>query len=407
MSYWRGSSMSDDVAITIYYGPLSWYNQQLSSVDCESLLDAVYERDDESREQIVIHVQPSEDGTITRPPVETPEGARIKHLVAETGDFASLSDHVITNFPALVRRLNPKHLYLQNPPLQVHRNLERSFPGALKVEHYAYPSITRETLAEFRDHFSDHLVGQAAVKESLLTAMYPLTRPGRDKPVVLMFYGPSGVGKTETARFISGLTGGKLLRKQFSMFHSDKFASYVFGGTHSEGSFARDLLDRSSGVILIDEFDKANPVFYSAFYEVFDEGVFEDKNYRVKLGPALIICTSNYGSEDEIRQALGDALYSRFDALILFEPLSPDEIKQVIDRLVDGRFEALSLDERAALDSDEIKSLLHLRASSTGNVRKLRKLVDEVISLLLVRAVLDQTTDPEVAGTPDNEEAAV
>jgi ATP-dependent Clp protease ATP-binding subunit ClpA len=222
----------------------------------------------------------------------------------------------------------------------------------------------------------------------MLAALYPLTTDRRAKPVVLMFYGPSGVGKTETAQFINGLLGGKLLRKQFSMFHSDKFASYVFGGTHSESSFARDLLDRSSGVILIDEFDKANSVFHSAFYEVFDEGVFEDKNYRVQLGPALIICTSNYGSEDEIRQALGDALYSRFDALIPFEPLSSDEIKQVIDRLVDGRFEALSPDERAALDSDEIKSLLHARASSTGNVRKLGKLVDEVISLVLVRSML-------------------
>lgn len=140
-------------------GPLSWYNQQLSTVEYESLLDVVYERDDENHDQVVIHVQPGEDGTITRPKVEKPEAPRIKHLVAETGDFASLNDHVITNFPGLVRRLNPKRLYLHNPPLHVHRHLERSFPSALRVERYAYPSITRETLTEFRDHFSEHLVG--------------------------------------------------------------------------------------------------------------------------------------------------------------------------------------------------------------------------------------------------------
>jgi hypothetical protein len=84
--------------------------------------------------------------------------------------------------------------------------------------------------------------------------------------------------------------------------------------------------------------------------------------------------------------------------------LSSDEIKQVTDRLVDGRFDALSPDERAVLDSDEIKSLLHARASRTGNVRKLGKLVDEVISLLLVRAVLDEATDSHVAAVPDGEE---
>ena len=137
-------------------------------------------------------------------------------------------------------------------------------------------------------------------------------------------------GKTETAQFVNGLLGGTLLRKQFSMFHNEKFASYLFGGTHSEASFARDLLDRESGVILIDEFDKANSVFHSAFYQLFDGGAFEDKNYSIELGPSLIICTSNYGTEDEIRKALGDALYSRFDSLVHFKPLSKKEIRQAV-----------------------------------------------------------------------------
>lgn len=396
--------MSDEVAITIYYGPLSWYNQQLRKVKYESLLDVVYERDDENREQVVIHVQPGEDGRITRPNVEKPEAPRIKHLVAETGDFASLNDHVITNFPGLVRRLNPKHLYLHNPPLHVHRHLERSFPDAFKVERYTYPAITRKTLTEFRDNYAERLVGQAAVKEALLTAMYPLTRPGRSKPVVLMFYGPSGVGKTESSQFINGLLGGTLMRKQFSMFHSDQFASYVFGGRHSEPSFAHDLLDRESGVILIDEFDKANSVFHSAFYQLFDGGVFEDKNYSVEVGPALIICTSNYGTEEEIRQALGDALHSRFDALVQFKPLARDEIRQVIDRLVDSRYRKLEADERARLDVDDIKAKLYASAHSLGNVRKLGKLVDEVISLVLVRAVLDDV--PRDRKETDTKDAA-
>lgn len=241
----------------------------------------------------------------------------------------------------------------------------------------------------------------------MLAALYPLMNDKRKKPVVLMFYGPSGVGKTETVQFFNELLGGKLMRKQFSMFHSDKFASYVFGGSHSESSFARDLLNRSSGVILIDEFDKASPVFHSAFYEIFDEGVFEDKNYRVLLDKALIICTSNYRSEDEIRKALGDALYSRFDALIRFESLSPDEIKQVTSRLVDGSFKRLSANDQAMLDKEEIKSLLHVRASSISNVRKLGKLVDEVISLKLVRATLNEATDCGAVTFTDQKGAAI
>jgi ATP-dependent Clp protease ATP-binding subunit ClpA len=388
--------MASDTKVTVYYGPLSWFEKQLGKGSRRYLLDAVNERDEARRR--IRHTVDGQESAEEEAPAPRPD-----RLIAMSNDYASVHEHAITNFVGLVREINPKHLLLHNPPELIHTQLDRVFKT--KVESFVYPVVTRDTLIKFRDGFADYLVGQRAVRERMLAALYPLTTDRRAKPVVLMFYGPSGVGKTETAQLINGLLGGKLLRKQFSMFHSDKFASYVFGGTHSEGSFARDLLDRSSGVILIDEFDKANSVFHSAFYEVFDEGVFEDKNYRVQLGPALIICTSNYGSEDEIRQALGDALYSRFDALIPFERLSPDEIKQVIDRLVDARFEALSPDERSVLKSDEIKSLLHARASSTGNVRKLGKLVDEVISLLLVRAVLNEATDPNVATAPDHEEA--
>lgn len=390
--------MKSDTKVTVYYGPPSWFEEQLGEGQRRYLLDLLNERD-EARRRIrhTIDGQKSshEEARVPRPDC----------VVAMSSDYASVHEHAITNFVGLVREVNPKHLILHNPPELIHTQLDQVL--RTKVEYYTYPVVTRDTLIKFRDGFADHLVGQRSVRERMLAALYPLMNDKRKKPVVLMFYGPSGVGKTETVQFFNELLGGKLMRKQFSMFHSDKFASYVFGGSHSESSFARDLLNRSSGVILIDEFDKANPVFHSAFYEIFDEGVFEDKNYRVLLDKALIICTSNYRSEDEIRKALGDALYSRFDALIRFESLSPDEIKQVTSRLVDGSFKRLSANDQAMLDKEEIKSLLHVRASSISNVRKLGKLVDEVISLKLVRATLNEATDCGAVTFTDQKGAAI
>lgn len=387
--------MSNDTKVSIYYGPLSWFEGQLGDKRRIGLLDIVYERDEANRRHT--HVIEGQEA----PP---PEGTapRLKRIAAESSDYASLNEHVITNFAGLVRSINPEHLYLHNPPSHVHSQLQRAF--ATEVKRYEYPVVTRDTLVRFRDGFAGHLVGQATVKETMLAALYPLTTARRTKPVVLMFYGPSGVGKTETAQFVNGLLGGTLLRKQFSMFHNDKFASYLFGGAHSEASFARDLLDRESGVILIDEFDKANSVFHSAFYQLFDGGVFEDKNYVVELGPSLIICTSNYRTEDEIRKALGDALYSRFDSLVHFEPLSRNEICQVIDRLVDDRVAKLTPDERSILQPENIKTKLYPLADKSGNVRKLGKLVDEVISLVLVRAVLSDTSQDN--NSPNAEDAA-
>ena len=76
--------------------------------------------------------------------------------------------------------------------------------------------------------------------------------------------------------------------------------------------------------------------------------------------------------------------------MVHFKPLSKDEIRQVIDRLVDDRFSKLASDEQARLESRAIKAMLYPVADKSGNVRKLGKLVDEVISLVLVRAVLSE-----------------
>lgn len=372
--------MTRNTEVTIYFGPLSWFNDSLRNRQYESLLELAYEQD-ENRRRFKVDV-PGQEAVVDE--VESPGPDEV---VAESGDYASLSEHVISNFAGLVHSIRPGHLHLHNPPAQVHAQLDRAF--GVTVERYRYPHVTLQTLATVRDDFSRRLVGQVGVKERLLAALYPLTRPGREKPVVLMFYGPSGVGKTETAQFVNGLLGGEMMRKQFSMFHSDKFASYLFGGTHSETSFAHDLLDRESGVVLIDEFDKAHSVFHSAFYQLFDGGEFEDKNYKVHVGPALIICTSNYGSDREVREAVGEALYSRFDAVIRFEELSTEEIAQVIDRLVSSRLAELSTRERGHVDEGQIRALLFQHAAHSGNVRLLGKTVDELISLILVRALLD------------------
>lgn len=69
----------------------------------------------------------------------------------------------------------------------------------------------------------------------------------------------------ETAQFLTEHIGGKILRKQFSMYQNNEFVNYLFGGKYNEKSFAKDLIARDSNVILLDEFDKAYFVFHSTF----------------------------------------------------------------------------------------------------------------------------------------------
>lgn len=168
--------MPSDTKVTVYYGPLAWFEEQLGKQERESLLEIAYERDEANRRHMhVIHGQ--EAALPERPP-------RPKRVVVESSDYASLSEHVITNFAGLIRSINPKHLYLHNPPAHVQEQMELAFSTS-EVRRYEYPAVTREALIRFRDGFANYLVGQATVKELLLAALYPLTTKSRTKPVVL------------------------------------------------------------------------------------------------------------------------------------------------------------------------------------------------------------------------------
>ena len=172
------------------------------------------------------------------------------------------------------------------------------------------------------------------------------------------------------------------------MLHSEEFTSYLFGGKHNQNSFAKELLERESNVILLDEFDKPNPVFYSAFYQLFDEGVFADKNYTITMKNAIIICTSNFLSEDQIRERLGDPIYSRFDAVIHFTDLQPDAVQKLLEREIERQYTRLDEDEQAIIDSRNVVSLLKQNARRLSNARQIKKFVREAFSAAIIDAVL-------------------
>ena len=232
-------------------------------------------------------------------------------------------------------------------------------------------------------------ISESALHSFLSFALYPLAAKKLSKPLVLLFYGPTGVGKSETAKYISGVVGQKLFRRQFSMFHSNEFAPYLFGGRHTGDSLAKDLMERESSVILFDEFDKPNPLFHSAFYQLFDEGIYEDRNYRAEVKNAVIICTSNYASAEEARERLGAPLFARFDAVIEFRPLSDEALGVILAKSCREEAELLTAEEREIISEEELCASLrpHVAAGGDG-VRGVKRLVREKISEALLDRAL-------------------
>jgi len=374
--------------ITVYFGPKSGFEKIIPN-QRKTLSELVAE--DDARRKVFTHKFKKDEEEKAEP--EIIEKEYLDNLVAYSESYSGITESAVQSFSSILGSYEIDNLYLQNPPAQIQHQLEQSYPMKISIKKYPYKKLTKDKFLKINSQFDNIIIGQPKVKKRLLISLYPLmSETSSHKPVVIMFYGKSGIGKTETAKFLSKILGQNLFRKQFSMFHSGEFQGYLFGGNHSQGCFARDLLERESNVILLDEFDKPHPIFHSAFYQLFDEGIFEDKNYSVELYGSIIICTSNYQSEEEIRKNLGDPIFFRFDKFIHFEDLSENSLKQIVSMLIEKKYKSLQKTEKNIVDKKYITKKLFENISRLSNVRQVSNIVDEYFSIQLVKNILQEDT---------------
>lgn len=309
----------------------------------------------------------------------------VDNCVVSAEDYGSVLEHVLSNFVNIVS-LNHDvgTLYVHNPPKRVQRSLE-SYKDEIEYVYSSYKNLSRPILKEIYASLNKDILGQEQCKKQIVSGFYRLLSKESTKPVVLMFYGPSGVGKTETAKSISKCLGGNLLRIQFSMMQTAEAYNYVFGAEHSKNSFARDMMGRESNVVLIDEFDKVNPNFYNAFYELFDEGRYVDSNYDVDLKKTIFICTCNFMSEQEIKRALGPAMFSRIGCCIEYKDLTKVQKAIIIDSWYDTILQRLEESEKEIIRQTDILQWFKDHAERYDNIRLLKTRLEN--------AIFDELTD--------------
>lgn len=304
----------------------------------------------------------------------------VDNCIVRADDYGSVLEHVLSNFVNIVT-LNHDigTLFVHNPPRKVRDSLRSAYGDEIEYFSTEYPDLSREKLKEVYTNIEADILGQSNCKKQIISGMYRLITKTNNKPVVLMLYGPSGVGKTESAKSISKTMGGELLRIQFSMMQTTEAYNYVFGAEHSKGSFARDMMARESNVILIDEFDKVNPAFYNAFYQLFDEGRYVDTNYDVNLGQAMILLTCNFGSEEEIKSVLGPAMFSRIGCCIAYEELSTEQKQAIVRNWYVSILASLKEDEKEEIEKTDIFDWFVKNAERYDNIRILKTKLENAI----------------------------
>lgn len=320
----------------------------------------------------------------------------IDNLIIYTDDYGGVKEWAILGISNNVfenPRVRIKNIYLNNPPKKFYEDVKKSYPDIIIEKTSDRPLLDLETLKSIASDYEKEIIGQPTVIRKLLPPLYSLLNPQRKRPITLLFLGDSGIGKTETAKFINSKLGGEMLRIQFSMQQTNEAYKYIFGAEHSDDSFARELIRRDSNVILLDEFDKVNGLFYNAFYQMFDEGVFVDKNYSVNVEKCIIICTSNFRSTEEAEKCLGSPIYSRFSKVIKFLEINIDDKIKIAQKNYVSLYGQLSAEDQDLIKDNRVL-LCFTNAIRQGFYKNMRTLKNDIedalnIEILKARKILD------------------
>lgn len=284
----------------------------------------------------------------------------------------------------------------------------------------------KEKLLSMETVLQKSVVGQDHALKTLSEAIQRnrsgLSDPNR--PVgVFLFLGPTGVGKTETARSLSRFLFDDetaMLRIDMSEYMEKHAVARLIGappgyvGYDEGGQLTEAVRRRPYQVVLFDEVEKAHPEVFNLFLQIFDDGrVTDSKGRTVDFKNTIIIMTSNIGSQVLMDQKLSEkqkesemekAVHSffkpeflnRLDDIIHFHPVSLESLSEIVHIQLDmllARAKEQGL--QVKVKPDVVEWLAKRGYDPQFGARPLKRLIQSAVGNLLSRFILQGDFDPE------------
>lgn len=284
----------------------------------------------------------------------------------------------------------------------------------------------RDKFLQLEEFLHKRVIGQ----EEAVSAVSKALRRARagvgsaDKPMgSFLFLGPTGVGKTETAKALAEALfndAEAMIRLDMSEYQGVEAVGRMIGSaeTGDPGRLPVLLRETQYGVLLLDEFEKSTRGVHDLFLQILDEGQFTDAmGKRVNARNLMIIATSNAGSDliwnwtregkkiSEQKNVLIDGLISqglfrpeflnRFDDIVMFHPLGEDHILRIAEIQLKGL--ARRLEEkgvRLIVTSELVKAIAKVGYDPRFGGRPMRRAIKDKVEQAVADRLLDGRLKP-------------
>jgi ATP-dependent Clp protease ATP-binding subunit ClpB len=298
----------------------------------------------------------------------------------------------------------------------------------------------RQRLTHLEDLLAARVIGQrpavVAVANAVRRSRAGLQDPNR--PVgSFIFLGPTGVGKTETARALAEFLFDDeraMVRIDMSEYQEKHAVARLIGappgyvGYEEGGQLTEAVRRRPHAVILFDEIEKAHPDVFNVLLQILDDGRLTDSQGRtVDFRNAVIILTSNIGSpmilertgqvpweqidqavRRELQQHFRPEFLNRVDDIILFRPLDEADLARIVDLQID-RVRGLAADRGVTLElGDEARRFVAREGYDPAYgarplKRAIQRLVQDPLAMHLLEAEYEEGVVIRVELDPEGE----